>query len=205
LIEIERWPSIDRFETDWDWGLNNSETIQQAKKRARQALTQAREAQEARAQAVAAAARANSAFAREANEARARDAEERLAAEQARYHALEEQLRIAETRARDAEERLATEQARYHALEEQLRIAETRARDAESDARDARSQLDLQTQGTLLIHPSIHSLADQAAHQLTIDICDDCAIDISCQYRLISLKMAARISPLIHPLLISRS
>ena len=177
MIEIERWPSIDRFETDWDWGLNNSETIQQAKKRARQALTQAREAQEARAQAVAAAARANSAFAREANEARARDAEERLAAEQ----------------------------ARYHALEEQLRIAETRARDAESDARDARSQLDLQTQGTLLIHPSIHSLADQAAHQLTIDICDDCAIDISCQYRLISLKMAARISPLIHPLLISRS
>ena len=75
-----------------------------------------------------------------------------------------------ETRARDAEERLVTEKARYHALEEQLNASQTRATDAESQARDARSQLDLQTQGTFFIHRLAHRIAP---HQLTIDTCDD--------------------------------
>jgi len=66
-----------------------------------------------------------------------------------------------ETRARDAEERLVTEQARYHALEEQLNASQTRATDAEAQSRDARSQLDLQTQGTFPILPSIDWLTKQ--------------------------------------------
>ena len=55
-----------------------------------------------------------------------------LTNEQARSHALEEQLRASEIRASEAEARLATEQARSHALEEQLRASETRASEAEA-------------------------------------------------------------------------
>ena len=109
-------------------------------------------------------ARANEVFAREAasiqlqdaldrassSETRATHAEATLASEQARYHALKQQLNACETRATHAEATLASEQVRYHALEQQLDACETRARDADRRATSLESQLALQTHGISL-------------------------------------------------------